>query len=241
MIKLTAINEEHRKKKAINEYFHDQSSKPEYLNRFIRFQPCVDKAHILDIDYIFVDIETSGLNADADCILSVGWVCLTSGRLDLSSARRHYIKVAKGIKIDNATIHHILPEMLECGCDLDIVFQEMFKMGNGRRIVVHGACVESEFFSIYFKNKYKIKVLPIFYIDTLLIEKFFALKHRQDKNDLRLSSIRKEYGLQEYSSHDALIDAISAAELFLCQVERLRAFNITKFGQICKISEVFKR
>jgi DNA polymerase-3 subunit epsilon len=40
---------------------------------------------------------------------------------------------------------------------------------------------------------------------------------------LNLSKVRQEYGLPEYQAHDALTDALAAAELFLVLRKKLRA------------------
>ena len=241
MMNLPSIHEQHKNKKVVNDFFRAQLHIPEYLSRFIRFQPFEKSTPILELDYLFVDIETSGLNANSDSILSIGWVCLKDGRLDLSSARHHYIKTHSPINFSNATVHHILPEMLERGSELESVFKEMFQVARGGRIVVHGACVEARFFSTYFKAQYYSDVVPILYLDTILIEKFFAMKHRLNESDFRLTSTRKRYELPDYLAHNALVDAIATAELFLCQVERLALFNKRHFGDLCKIAEVIGR
>lgn len=225
-------------KKQVSLFLRNNPNIPDYLSRFMRFQPLERSVSMFDINYLIIDIETSGLNAGNDAILSIGWVCLNSGRLELATARHHFIKIADDVSFENASIHHILPDMLKNGSELHDVLKEMFMVAKGRRIVVHGACIEAEFFSAFFRRKYQLLSVPIFYIDTLMLEKYFLAKRNERDGDYRLMVTRKRYGLPDSPAHDALTDAVATAELFLCQLERLKGFSKWSLGCLSRVAEV---
>ncbi|WP_322804375.1 3'-5' exonuclease [Vibrio alfacsensis] len=211
---------------------------PDYLSCFLLSQMVDKNLSILELDYLFVDIETSGFNSESDSILSIGWVCIIGGTLDISTSSHYYIKpYRESVNFTNSVIHHIVPDMLVNGIEIDLALFEMFTLAQGKKIVVHGACVEANFFSDYFKRKYHLNKVPIIYLDTILIEKYFCKKYRTIE-DFRLSITRKRYQLYDSMSHNALIDSISTAELFLCQVERLKRLNVKSIGELCWISMV---
>ncbi|GAL25248.1 DNA polymerase III epsilon subunit [Vibrio variabilis] len=55
--------------------------------------------------------------------------------------------------------------------------------------------------------------------------------------DVRLSETRERYGLPEYNGHEALIDAIATAELFLAQSNRLYNKGHPSIGKLYRLSQ----
>ena len=65
--------------------------------------------------------------------------------------------------------------------------------------------------------------IPLVFIDTLAIEKKRCLMQQPvlKEGSLRLNASRTRYRLPVYSAHNALIDALSCAELLLAQVSAM--------------------
>ncbi|MEZ9564276.1 exonuclease domain-containing protein [Vibrio artabrorum] len=195
---------------------------PEALHDLVE-QPCpeiTDKAK--DIDYIVLDLETTGLDSEQDLILSMGWVYVVNGRIDLASAKHIYLNNDSQINAETAVINHITPKMLEEGVSIHDAMLTFFEAAKGKIIVAHACIVEERFINQYLLRCYGLRVVPLLWLDTLCIEKTLekAISNHQEV-DLTLAGSRQRYGLPEYNSHNALVDAVSTAELLLAQQKRV--------------------
>lgn len=189
------------------------------------------------LNYLVVDFETTGLDASTDSILSVGWVAVNGFSIELESAQHLYVDTTASVNADGAVVNHIVPEMLKDGVPLDEAMNRLFDAAENRILIAHGAIIEASFVEEYLSNRYGFKDVPILWIDTLAIEKSMAMAVSSDSSvDVRLAETRERYGLPEYNGHEALIDAIATAELFLAQQTRLMDKNYPCIGKLYRMS-----
>jgi DNA polymerase III subunit epsilon len=75
-------------------------------------------------------------------------------------------------------------------------------------------------------------------VDTLRIEqRRLALRqHAPQSGELRLEACRRRYGLPDYPAHDALVDAVAAAELLLAQASHAGGERGLTLGQLLALS-----
>ena len=189
-----------------------------------------------ETDFIILDLETTGLNSQKDLILSIGWVELTQGRIDLNSAQHMYINTDSQIKPETAIINHITPQMLSEGVPISEAMVAFFKAAQGKMIVAHACVVEDNFIGQYLLKSHGLEKLPLLWLDTLCIEKKMAKAISTEDIDLTLASTRKRYGLPEYNSHNALADAVSTAELLLAQQRRIAQSSDITLGVLYRMS-----
>lgn len=176
----------------------------------------VDSLHYLSLDF-----ETTGLNPHKDHILSIGTVPMFNSKIDIGMAMHVYLNRSEGINSESAVINHIVPEMLENGYELDQTMDKLFEMMRGKVVLVHGAVVEKQFIDYYVQQKFGIDQLPVVWIDTLKIEKALTYIQHPETCSYQLSDVREKHHLPIYPAHNALIDAISCAELFLAQLTNI--------------------
>ena len=190
-----------------------------------------------DLDYIVLDLETTGLDSDIDIILSIGWVCIHKGYVDLNSSAHFYLNNDLHVKAETAVINQITPQMLSSGVTIDKAMTTFFEAAKGKVIVAHACIVEKNFIENYLFKICKMRDFPLVWLDTLCIEKKLenAISH-QDDLDLTLSGTRERYGLPEYNGHNALADAISTAELLLVQEKRIDPKSAVTLGHLYKLS-----
>lgn len=160
-----------------------------------------------------IDIETTGLNPEKDRILSIGMVTIAGNRILLKSAQHYYVKDVEPVKAETAVINHITPEQLSEGISLSHAIALFLHEAKDKCILAHGSAIEQEFLS----KAMNIKELPFIWFDTLRIEKTLLSHKNINRNDFSLSALRNRYQLPDYDAHNALSDAIAAAELFLAQ------------------------
>ncbi|MEZ8046376.1 3'-5' exonuclease [Vibrio sp. 10N.237.312.C02] len=195
---------------------------PEALHALVD-QPCPEMTDLAkDSEYIVLDLETTGLDSEQDLILSMGWVDVVKGRIDLASAKHIYLDNDSQINAETAVINHITPQMLEEGASIHDAMLTFFEAAKGKIIVAHACVVEEKFISQYLLRCYGLRAIPLLWLDTLCIEKSMekAISNHEEV-DLTLAGTRDRYGLPEYNSHNALADAVSTAELFLAQQKRV--------------------
>ncbi|WP_372883270.1 exonuclease domain-containing protein [Psychromonas sp.] len=202
-------------------------------------QPCPELSDLAkDSDFIVLDLETTGLDSKKDIILSMGWVNITSGRIDMASAQHLYLNNDSQIKPETAVINHITPQMLSQGVTIHDAMMTFFEAAKGKIIVAHACIVEEHFINEYLLKSYGLRQLPLLWLDTLCIEKKMANAiSSHEEIDLTLAETRKRYGLPEYNSHNALADAVSTAELLLAQQKRVMPNSDATLGVLYRMSQ----
>jgi DNA polymerase-3 subunit epsilon len=171
-----------------------------------------------DVQYVAVDLETTGLDPRRDQILSIGWVLVDGNRIRLDTARHRLLRVAGAIPADSAVIHQITDDDAALGLELSATLPELLADLAGRVLIAHHARVELGFLGAACKRLWGRKLL-VRTLDTQAVARRL-LERRQipfKASDLRLHALGERYNLPRHGAHNALSDALSAAELFLAQ------------------------
>lgn len=188
-----------------------------------------------DVEYVAMDLETTGVDPREDEIISFGLVCLTGRSIDLSTAQHRLVAPTREIPETSAVIHAITDERAASGEPLAPVLTQVLKMLAGKVLVAHHARFEVQFMKAacmqIFGGRFLIPV-----VDTQAITRRWLERRNMayGPKDLRLGALRERYNLPRYPAHNALSDALSAAEVFLAQLaqgdsgqaRRLREFLV---------------
>lgn len=171
-----------------------------------------------NVEYVAVDLETTGLNSQEDQILSMGWVVVAGNRIRLASARHRLVQVEGEIPAESAVIHQITDDEAATGLDLAGVLPELLWELSGRILIAHHARIEIGFLSAACKRLWG-KGLLVRAVDTQRVaRRLLERRHIPFKgSDLRLHALCERYNLPRHGAHNALSDALAAAELFLAQ------------------------
>ncbi|MEJ2044207.1 MAG: 3'-5' exonuclease [Reinekea sp.] len=195
-------------------------------------QPLIGRDQKIEsTDFVAVDIESTGLDAEADDIVSIGIVPFDSKKIYLSQAR-HWLTRTRQLTDDSVIVHHITHSEVADAPGLAAVLPEVMASLAGKQIVVHYRYMEREFFrqaviSLFEQNW----LFPV--IDTLELEVRQAQRKqawldkalRKAHPSMRLPDVRERYHLPAYENHNALVDALATAELWQAQVSH---WNIGK-------------
>ena len=169
-------------------------------------------------EFVCLDIETTGLDAKVAEILSIGWVVLRNGRVDMSTCETHLVR-PDGDVGDSASVHGLTDTHVGAGQDKRIVFGRLLKVLAGRTVVVHHAGLDKAVLDRLCKQEFGC-ALPVPVVDTLALA--LARRKRQhhveENKRFRLADLREEYNLPYYQAHDCLVDAIATAELLIAMV-----------------------
>ena len=171
-----------------------------------------------EAELVCLDIETTGLDPATVDMLSIGWVLIRGGLVDLASAESHVVKPTGGLG-DSPSIHGLTDTVVHQGMSVGEAMHRVLEVLTGRVLVVHHAGLDKKLLDRFSRELFSDKLLvPV--IDTLALENRHKSRHHhlEDTRSLRLPDLREHYNLPWYRGHDCLVDAISTAELLLAMV-----------------------
>lgn len=166
-------------------------------------------------EFVSLDIETTALDAAHAEMLSIGWVILRDGKVNLGTAESYLVRPSSGVG-PSATVHGLTDTAVGDGLGWESALDKVVQVLAGRILLVHHAGLDKALLDRMCQRRFSENLLvPV--VDTLALEHRCQQRHHhvQSNASLRLSDLREAYGLPRYAAHDCLVDAIATAELFL--------------------------
>lgn len=171
------------------------------------------------VEFAALDFETTGLDPAKHEILSAGLVCLRENRIDLSSAVHYFVSPALPVPEASVVIHRITDDHAAQGRPLREVLPQLLALLAGRVLIAHHASIEQQFLDAACQRLYQTQFLSRVCDTEVLLKRSLDQRFQQyQPRELRLHALRRRYGLPQYRAHDALSDALAAAELFCAYV-----------------------
>ncbi len=174
------------------------------------------------VTYWALDLETGGLDPRHDPILSVGMVPVREGGIRLGEAWSSLVRPEEADEIAPSSIHahHLLPSEVRDAPPVAAVLAEVDRRLREGALLVHHAALDVRFLKrAYGRHGMRWPAPPV--VDTVALLLKAAKRARfldpnaEHEPDVNLLAARRRHGLPNYGQHDALVDAIAAAELFL--------------------------
>ena len=186
---------------------------------------------ITETEIISLDIETTGLDAKKDRIVSIGLVQITELGIKLNTCWHKIIKTNKALPEKSVVIHNITDDENAAGITIENAIAELLAQLKGKVVLVHNANIEQGFINEVCQKLYQTNfVMQI--IDTQVLAKrsFDRQGYSYKPAELRLFNLRKAYKLPPYKAHNALLDAIATAELFLAMLPTIAENDNARLG-----------
>ena len=187
---------------------------------------CAEACADLNVDtltntpIISVDLEMTGMDARQNQIIAIGWTLLDKGRIRLDSNRHLVINANQSVG-HSAAIHELMDNDVAEGVPLEAGLEALFEAARGRVWLFHHAGLDVAFLQRACVAWAGV-AMPFRVLDTMQIE--LAIRKRRNlpvhHGDLRLTKLRADYNLPDYTAHNALIDACATAELLLAMVAK---------------------
>lgn len=171
-----------------------------------------------DAELVCLDIETTGLDPASADMLSVGWVLIRGGKVDLATAESHIVKPPGDVG-HTASVHGLTDTFVGQGMAPTEALHRVLEALTAKVLVVHYAGLDKNLLDRLCKERFGDKLLmPV--IDTLALEHRRKSRHHHlnDTRSLRLPDLREHYNLPRYGGHDCLMDAVATAELLIAMV-----------------------
>lgn len=168
-----------------------------------------------------LDLETTGLDPARDHLVSVGFVPVDGGVIDLSGAY-HAVVASVGEVGHSATIHGLTDDAVASGSAVEAVLPVVLEALRGRILLAHFARIEVGFLSRACERQFGAPLVTQV-VDTLELQRRIRQTPYGDPpaGSLRLPAARDAFSLSRYRGHDALTDALACAELYLAQAAHL--------------------
>lgn len=200
------------------------------MQRYLDTQPPNPSQNVTEVEYLAIDLEMTGLNAESDQVLSIGFVPIINGQVEINQAVHRLLEHEDVDLSASAPIHNIRNIDLHDGEDAEQAMEELLQAMAGRVLVFHHAGLDMKFLNRLSQQLYQVE-LQALVIDTMQIE-LKRLRYRQENEQpkVRLHDCRQRYNLPSYAAHNATIDAIATAELWLAQISHITADKPTTLG-----------
>ena len=181
---------------------------------------------LAEVEFVAMDIETTGLDARQHAIVSIGLIPFTLARIRSDQAWYQVVRPHGDLLPESVTFHHITHSDIYQAPRFSEVIEPLLQQLAGKTVVAHYRNIERSFIDEAVKHALGEGLLfPM--IDTMQIEAdlypqrktgWFARFLGRQSISIRLADSRTRYGLPAYQAHHALTDALGAAELFQAQV-----------------------
>ncbi|MEM1196017.1 MAG: exonuclease domain-containing protein [Pseudomonadota bacterium] len=168
--------------------------------------------------FLALDFELDGLKKNAH-LLQAGWLPFEGRQIPLTEARSIDIRTGAPLDPGAVAIHGIGEQRASRGERISKVISALIEALSGRVLIAHAAVIERQALQRAAKAIFDV-ILPVRSVCTLALERRLH-PNLVGSEAYRLGPARERYGLPDYGLHDALTDAIAAAELFQAQVSRL--------------------
>lgn len=196
------------------------------LQQFYQTEITSGQTPLKDIEFVAMDFETTGLDANKDEIITIGLVPFTLQRIFLNRAKHWTVRPRQKLDEESVVIHGITHSDIMDAPDLHEIIAPLLTELSGKIVVVHYHVIEREFLDQAFKRRIAEGIeFPI--IDTMQLESDIQKRltsgiwnklRGKKPESLRLSQARQRYHLPDYPPHHALTDAIATAELMQAQI-----------------------
>ncbi|SKA67276.1 3'-5' exonuclease [Enterovibrio nigricans] len=203
-----------------------QRAKVPLLKRFYDAGVFNGDTPLSEIQFVALDLETTGLDPSKSDIVSIGLVPFTLDRIHCRESRHWIVKPRKPLNEESVVFHGITHSDVSDAPDLRRILEEVLAALEGKMVVVHYRRIEREFIDSAIKHRLGEGLLfPV--VDTLEIEswyyrkpsqKFWSRMLKKPLTSIRLADSRRRYNLPFYQGHNALTDAIATAELLQAQI-----------------------
>ncbi len=176
------------------------------------------KTPALSCSYVFIDLETTGLDPLKDRVVSVGAVRLQQGRVRLGDRFNELVNPGREIPAEAIKVHGIKPDMLTHARHASLVFQDFLAYLGHDILVAHYAPFDLHFINRTMKSLYGFPLQNLV-LDTVLLCQGVVLPSdpygiRERSPQCNLDALARRFGLPQEGRHTALGDALLTALVF---------------------------
>ncbi|MBW3603834.1 MAG: 3'-5' exonuclease [Actinobacteria bacterium] len=164
--------------------------------------------------FVAIDFETTSADPRTAQPLSVGWVEVRDGRVQLSAARYHVIAYDGVLPPAALPIHGLLPQDLRAGTPSEQVAEHVRAVVRDRIVVAHGAWIERAVLKRFGADAATT-------VDTMAIARRLDARAGSVDRAPALSAVARRFGVPSLRAHHAFGDALTTALLLIVLATRI--------------------
>jgi len=172
-----------------------------------------------EVEYCVLDYETTGLDLRTDDIVSFGAVIIKHGRIDLATAEYELVRPRRRSAVAAFTVHALPERNLTAGTTIEHCAAHLARCLTGRVLVAHAAWIE------YPLTNRALRSRNLRYagacVDTAALARRAGIAPAGQQTEPELEALARRLKLPVHTSHHALGDAMTTAQLFLALAARL--------------------
>ncbi|MEA3254489.1 MAG: 3'-5' exonuclease [Candidatus Altiarchaeota archaeon] len=175
------------------------------------------------IRFSVVDVETTGLNAKKEEIVSIAIIPMIGTRI---LAGDHYYRFVrpKKLKAGSIKIHGIDIKPLKNAKTFREISGELNEILRDTIFVGCSTGFDVEILKRHF-SRINIKIKPD-WVDIIQVERWLSERGGVRGDFTTLEQLMARYGLEDVCRHSALADAYQAAQIFQFQLKKLMGFKV---------------
>ncbi|RDH78766.1 3'-5' exonuclease [Mycolicibacterium moriokaense] len=172
-----------------------------------------------EIDYVVLDLETTGLDLHKDAIASYGATVIRDGRMIAADNVYGLVRPECAMSAKSITIHALRPADLAEAPPLSAAVDVLRELLEGRVLIAHAAWIEQAFLGRAFRQSGHRLACKV--VDTAAMARAGHLQAAECQGEPHLEQLATELRLPVDCPHHALGDAITTAHVFLALAGRL--------------------
>lgn len=199
----------------------------EAVRQFNQLPPPAASTPLAQCRFVVLDLETTGLNAHKDHIVSIGWVVIEQQQIRLADSGHLLVRLPVSVG-QSAVFHGLHDRDLGQAIELPDALRQFLQLAAGAVLVAHHAQLEQSFLSQACRRCFG-KSPRFRFLDTMKLEwQRSQLQGKVLTNEgLRLPSCLARHHLPIAQHHHVQEDAFSAALLLLSQMKQTRSKDST--------------
>lgn len=172
-----------------------------------------------EVEYVVVDLETTGLDLRHDTIASYGAVMIRGGRMIVGENTYGLVCTTCDMDPASVAVHTLRPADVADAPPLADAVAIIQSLLDARVLVAHAAWIERAFLTRAFAEHDTTLRSPI--IDTAALARAADRAPKNSRREPDLEALADDLGLPVVSPHHALGDAITTAQVFLALASQL--------------------
>ena len=199
--------------------------------------------HWRQATFCVLDLETTGMDPARDQIIAAGALIIEGGRIVLSTAWQSLAALEEGTTIsrESVPVHGLVAADLTGAPPLRQLLSELLDLCSGGLVVAHMGLRFDRPFIEAACNRLGLPRPELHWLDTALLGAWFddnpaiSVPAPRGQGPQRLADLVARYALPQGQAHDALGDALSAAQLFLVLATKAEAIGRPKVSDLLRM------
>lgn len=189
-----------------------------------------------ELEYVVVDVETTGLDLKRDAIASYGAAIIRDGRIVVAENTYGLVRPTCEMSAESITVHTLRRADVADAPPLSHAVSVLDALLRDRVLIAHAAWIERAFLSRAFASHGATLGSPI--IDTAALARVDGIAPKNAGYEPDLEWLAGELGLPAVNPHHALGDAITTAQVFLALTSRLSRVGYGKARDFVDLTSV---